>query len=182
MTHLARILLNKLLSLVAKIQRLRLCRAVRLRFRPTVRVCVAGPEETGRVLNAILPSPAEFHSHPEVTPYVAYLGERPAGYVELLRRDSLARDASTYWLYSLFVPGRYRGLGIGEDLCQAVIAAVRAEKAPAVTLFVHPQNFPARSLYHKLGFQIITDEQELNRLQPENDSASSPIVMRKYLA
>lgn len=176
-----RTLLDKLASLFLKIQGLPLYRAAARRLRPAVRICPAGPEEACRALDTCFGPGQGYHPRSEVTPFVAYVGGSPAGFVELVRNDPLARSVPGYWLFSLYVRNRYRGFGVGADLCRAVIAAARAEGANSVTLFVDAGNAPACALYRKLGFQTITDSQELKRLHPDEDPCP-PAVMRIVLA
>lgn len=176
-----RTLLDKLASVFLKIQALPRYRSAARRLRPAVRVVSASAEEARCAVQGIFQGDADYRPGPQVTPFVAYHGARPVGFVELVRRDLLAREVPGYWLFSLYVRNRYRGAGIGEDLCQAVIAAARQEGADSLTLFVAPDNAPAQALYRKLGFAVITDPREIEQLQPERD-ACPPVVMRKALA
>jgi len=55
---------------------------------------------------------------------------------------------------SIGVVPRHRGRGIGSLLLEALIEAARAQRYPALSLSVEPDN-PARRLYERHGFQVI---------------------------
>ena len=90
--------------------------------------------------------------NPNVTPYVAKLGVRLAGFVELVRHPPEHAPYVGYWLFSLHVRERYRGLSLGEQLSRRVMEQARAEGARELLLLVAEDNHPAINLYLKLGF------------------------------
>lgn len=49
----------------------------------------------------------------------------------------------------------YRRMGIAEAVLEQVLSQVQREGAKYVTLEVRPSNFAARSLYSKLGFELL---------------------------
>ena len=53
----------------------------------------------------------------------------------------------------------YRGQGIGSQLLDALLAALRKKKVKGVSLSVSKAN-PAYFLYHKLGFRTLRENQE----------------------
>ena len=53
----------------------------------------------------------------------------------------------------------YRGQGIGSQLLDAHLAALRKKKVKGVSLSVSKAN-PAYFLYHKLGFRTLRENQE----------------------
>jgi ribosomal protein S18 acetylase RimI-like enzyme len=59
------------------------------------------------------------------------------------------------FLTELFVRPKVRQKGIGTRLLGAVMGALRASGARAVTLLVLPENTPARRLYARAGFDEI---------------------------
>ncbi len=91
------------------------------------------------------------HSNPQVTEWVAEYGGQLIGFVQLVRRPS-AELYGGHWLFSLIVASRWRGLGVGERLSQAVIDRSRQEGAPRLDLVVYAHNLRAVRLYEKLGF------------------------------
>lgn len=78
------------------------------------------------------------------------------GLVRLMRHPEADFPYVGYWLYSLTVRPRYRGLGIGEALTRRVVEQARAEGAREVFLRVFDDNTPALALYSKLGFEPVT--------------------------
>lgn len=53
----------------------------------------------------------------------------------------------------------YRGQGIGSQLLETLLAALRKKKVKGVSLSVSKAN-PAYFLYHKLGFRTLRENQE----------------------
>jgi ribosomal protein S18 acetylase RimI-like enzyme len=78
------------------------------------------------------------------------------GLVRLMRHPEADIPQVSYWLYSLTVRTRYRGMGIGEALTRRVIEQARAEGALELFLRVFEDNAPALALYRKLGFEQVT--------------------------
>jgi len=91
--------------------------------------------------------------NPNVTNFVAKRKSRVIGFVQLVRHPPEHHPYIGYWLFSLSVRLRYRGLGIGEALSQAVIEKAREKGAEELLLLIHDDNKPAVHLYHKLGFE-----------------------------
>ena len=90
-----------------------------------------------------------------VSDYVARRGDEVLGFVQLVRRPAAQAPYSGYWLHSLMVRTRYRGLGLGEALSRRVIEQAQAEGAPELFLNVFADNAPAIALYRKLGFERV---------------------------
>jgi len=63
-----------------------------------------------------------------------------------MRRSSCRRPGWCHWAH--------RGRGIRSLLLEALIEAARAQRNPALSLSVEPDN-PARRLYERYGFQVI---------------------------
>jgi len=110
-------------------------------------------------------------------------GEEVLGFVRLMRHPETDVPYTGYWLYSLTLRARYRGMGIGEALTQRVIDQSRAEARQNYTSFVFEDTFPAIALYRQLGFKSVT----LPALEAELDAdvqkyGRRRVVMRKGLA
>lgn len=92
----------------------------------------------------------------ECTRWVAVVGGRVAGFVELVVRGAGAGPWAGAWLHSLTVWTPYRGLGVGEALTREVLARAVACGAPELLIVVNTDNTPALRLYGKLGFEPTT--------------------------
>lgn len=84
----------------------------------------------------------------------------PDGKVFLARRDGEAVGCGAYRRHPefcemkrLFVPDRYRGLGIGRKLSAALIAAAKGEGFKAMRLDTAAQMSEAVALYEAIGFK-----------------------------
>lgn len=62
-------------------------------------------------------------------------------------------DRDYIGLYAIHVDSRYRGLGIGRDICQAILDTSMEHGASYAYLQVVKGNTPAKTLYTSLGFQ-----------------------------
>lgn len=116
-----------------------------------------------------------------ITDWVAKRNGKPLGFVQLVRRARPDSSSRSYWLFSLMVRGRYRGLGIGEMLTRQVIEQAKAEGAPELRLAVFDDNLSAILLYRKLGFEPTVGE-ELRVMYRAEGSGRGHIAMRKPLA
>ena len=70
-----------------------------------------------------------------------------AGTCTLLHTDGI------YELAKLAVTSAYKGLGLGELLCEEIIARARKKKAKNISLTTNSRLIPAVRLYEKLGFR-----------------------------
>lgn len=111
-----------------------------------------GPHPPGQ---PTVPVPAP-SANPHLTTYVAACGEQVLGSVRLMRHPETDSVHAGYWLYSLTVRTRYRGMGIGAALTQRVVEQSRSEGATELFLDVSEDNPPAIALYRKLGFEPVT--------------------------
>ncbi len=59
------------------------------------------------------------------------------------------------FIAELFVTGAMRGRGVGRQLLDSTVRALRARGTRAVHLMVRPENKSARALYDESGFQVI---------------------------
>jgi signal peptidase I len=99
---------------------------------------------------------SERTTNPRLTSYVARSGGQVLGSVHLMRHPETDSARTGYWLYSLTVRARYRGMGLGAALTQRVIDQSRSEGATELFLDVFEDNAPAVRLYRKLGFEPVT--------------------------
>lgn len=86
--------------------------------------------------------------------FTATLGERIIGVCALIR---LHEGPWTHELAKLAVSPEAQGLGAGRALCEAVIAAARADDGQRLFLESNTGLHPAIHLYRSLGFQEIED-------------------------
>lgn len=85
----------------------------------------------------------------------------PGGKAFLARRDGEVVGCGAYRRRSdefcemkrLFVPDRFRGLGIGRELCAAIIASAREERFRLMRLDTAAQMSEAVALYQAIGFR-----------------------------
>ena len=136
------------------IQGVKTYRALAARLRPAIHIVEATDADL-RAIHAWF-NPGE-PDHPQgrapgVTNYAAKHGDKIVGFVQMVRRSEDAGPHAGFWLYSLRVRLTYRGMGLGEDLCNQVIETARAEGAPELSLVVNADNDAAIGLYSKLGF------------------------------
>ena len=99
----------------------------------------------------------------------------PAGKTFLARRDSEVVGCGAYRRRSdeycemkrLFVPDRFRGLGLGRKLCAAMIASARAEGFRLMRLDTAARLSEAVTLYEAIGFRRCAPYNEYpERLMP----------------
>jgi ribosomal protein S18 acetylase RimI-like enzyme len=140
-----------------RLQRIPAFRGWIKRFRPPYTIREANAVDMIVVhawMNPGIESPPYRHD-PNVTNYVARRGDDVLGFVQLVRRSAAQAPYSGYWLHSLMVRTRYRGMGLGEVLSQRVVEQARAEGAPELLLNVFVDNASAAALYRKLGFERV---------------------------
>lgn len=82
---------------------------------------------------------------------VAYLNGEAMGTVAIYRMDGEHCE-----LKSMFVPPEHRKNGVAAALCEAVIALAKLHGYQFVRLTTGVRQLPARRLYEKLGFEMIT--------------------------
>lgn len=82
---------------------------------------------------------------------VAYLNGKAAGTVAIYRMDDKHCE-----LKSMFVEPQFRSGGVASALCKKVIELAELQGYSAVRLTTGERQLPARSLYERLGFRIVT--------------------------
>ena len=82
---------------------------------------------------------------------VAYLDGKAAGTVAIYRMDDEHCE-----LKSMFVEPQCRGHGVASALCKSVINLARIQAYRTVRLTTGVRQEPARHLYERLGFKIVT--------------------------
>jgi ribosomal protein S18 acetylase RimI-like enzyme len=143
------------------LQRVYAWRVLAKRFHPAYGIYEATPNDLMALYTRSTPSTdcppsTEKDANPYLTNYVAKSGSSVMGLVRLMRHPEADIPQVGYWLYSLTVRTRYRGMGIGEALTRRVIEQARAEGALELFLRVFEDNAPALALYRKLGFEQVT--------------------------
>jgi len=156
MPRLSGLLKRPVVAAIEAVQSLPLYRSAAARFRPDVRITEA-TEADVRAVRAWFGAGEEENRPqrraPGVTDLVAKHGNRIVGFVQLVSRSEDAGPHAGFWLYSLRVRLTYRGMGLGETLCQRVIDLARQDGAKELSLVVHEHNRRAAALYCKLGFE-----------------------------
>lgn len=99
---------------------------------------------TMEFLNVIINNPANFL-------YVARDGERIIGTAQL--QLTLIMSGKDAFIQDVVVDGAYRGQGIGERLCWALVEEAKANKCETIELTSRPSREAANALYQKMGFQ-----------------------------
>lgn len=121
----------------------------------------------------------------EDTPVTMLIAERKGkimGSVRLSNADDPGHPGGRFWLTSMFVRTRYRGLGIGEALGREAIRQSLSRGGEELLLMVDSENTRAFSLYRKLGFEpIILPELETQLKDEEQQYGRRRMVMRKTL-
>ena len=132
----------------------------------------ANEEDERKFIAWLHPGRTEIHIAPDITCtcFIAEKGGRIIGSVELVRRTNKHYPYDGYWLSSLNVRIMYRGMGIGEELSQKVIAKSREEGAKELCLTVGENNHPAIRLYQKLGFQFKVVPELEKQFEQERDA------------
>ncbi len=122
------------------------------------------------------------NTNPHVTNYIAKRATKIIGFVQLVRHPEPDHPMAGYWLFSLTVRTRYRGLGIGGSLAQRVIERSVLDGATELLLLVFKDNIRAIRLFRKLGFeQIILPALEPQLEAEELQHGLRHAVMRKQL-
>jgi ribosomal protein S18 acetylase RimI-like enzyme len=161
-----------------------LYRAVGRRLAPHIDVEEASAADL-RALHRLLcaadtdPAP-EGLTRPGVTNWVAIRNGKIAGFVQLVDVEDRDCRWAGYWLFSLWVKGRYRGLGVGKALTWRVIAEACARDAPCLSLAVFEDNERAIRLYRQLAFApVLVDELEPILEAEKLLSGRRRVVMRR---
>ncbi len=92
---------------------------------------------------------------PLVTNYVSKIESKIVGFIQLVRHPEEHYPYVGHWIFGLTVRLKYRGLGIGESLCQRVIDRAEDDGAKELFLLVYDDNHVAINLYRKFGFELI---------------------------
>ncbi len=158
----------------------RMCRGLRKQF--SIAEAAAGDREAP---DANLRTDRPSHpggSEPGDADYVARVGNKAVGFVQMVRCREADCPWSGTWLFSLSVKPLYRRFGIGEALVRRVIAQAEAHGSPELFTAVFEDNGRAVHLYRKLGFAPV----ELLPLVPlleaeKRHSGRLRIVMRKNI-
>ncbi len=82
---------------------------------------------------------------------VDYLDHKPVGTVAIYRMDDRHCE-----LKSMFVVPEYRKNGVASALCDAVIGLAKKQGYQKVRLTTGVRQLPARRLYERLGFKVVT--------------------------
>ena len=84
--------------------------------------------------------------------WLALCKDEPAGYAGV----SFRKGSRVARLYTLAVLPGFKGQGIGEALIEAGIAAAHRADCRCMRLEVRESNQPARKLYERLGFRLLS--------------------------
>ena len=138
-----------------KLQGLALYRRLAGSLRPRIEIREADQEDMQQVHAWLAPGSGRRRTpqNPNATDFVAKRRNRVVGYVQLVRFAEGTEHYPGYWGYSIAVRPRYRGLGIGVLLTQAITERARAEGATELLVFVREDNPQSLGLCYKLGFE-----------------------------
>ncbi len=95
---------------------------------------------------------------------LGFVGEEPAGFVQLRWRWAVWTRALDGWLEDLFVSERHRRSGLGRSLGEAAIERARELGCVRLELDVDADNDPALALYRELGFSDTSKAEAGSRL------------------
>lgn len=82
--------------------------------------------------------------------FLAVEGDMPIGLVASRREEDSPENERE--LQAMWVQSSHRGVGVAQKLANAVFEWAKADGADTITLYVHPENRSAFSLYESLGF------------------------------
>lgn len=88
--------------------------------------------------------------------FIGYYRGEPLGVIALCKMPAGPYD---YELAKFAVSPRAQGLGLGEALCQAVIAEARARGGHSILIECNTRLHAALHIYHKFGFRALPTPQ-----------------------
>lgn len=145
-------------SLLSYLQSRTLWRWVGRRLFHDIRITEASAFDLVYIHKRLNPGSPYAQSPPDraVTTLVATWHGRTLGFAQLECYPPSHAPYVGYWIISLSaLHPLYRGLGIGEALCRAMLTIARDKGADKIFLGVKLKNHPAINLYRKLGFEQI---------------------------
>jgi ribosomal protein S18 acetylase RimI-like enzyme len=89
--------------------------------------------------------------------FIAFVGDDPAGFVQMYPSFSSVSMMKSWVLNDLYVKEQYRGRGAGEKLIHQAIQVAKHTGAKGVMLETGKDNFKAQRLYEKIGFERETN-------------------------
>ena len=90
--------------------------------------------------------------------YILAHEAKPVGYVLIAKTFSCEGGGLTVWIEEAFILPEYRSLGLGRALFATLEAEYGASLA-RMRLEIAPDNTRARSLYQRLGFEVLPYQQ-----------------------
>lgn len=134
----------------------RIFRWIAGQFRPEIIIAEADEHDMHELFIIFGLNQQDARPEPTVTTFVAKAGGRITGFVQLVRYPESHYPYTGFWLSSLMVRNRYRGMGIGKELTLKVIQTAERERSPDLTLIVNETNKPAITLYLQHNFKKVT--------------------------
>lgn len=170
--------------LLAFAQSLSLYRALACRIVPPLDIVEANEDDMEAVHDAFNPfSPYRREKpNPNVLNLVARAKGNIRGFVQLVYHPADHAPWLGYWLFSLQVWPRYRGMGTGSRLTRLVIEEAKTRGAGELFLVVNEHNRRAIRFYSLLGFEkfVIAGLEPI--FEKENrETGQRRIVMRKTI-
>jgi GNAT superfamily N-acetyltransferase len=165
---------------IKMIQRIPVYRRIVRPLRVRISVREACEEDERKYITWLHPGKTDLPIQSDITCtyFIAEMGGRFIGSVDLVRRPSKYYPHDGYWLSSLSVRTAYRGMGLGEELSKQVISKSKEEGSQVLSLLVREDNYIAIQLYKKLGFQIkVNPELEKQFEQERRAQGRSMILM-----
>lgn len=97
--------------------------------------------------------PERWQNHVGAFTIVAWMEDTPAGMANCLTSFSTFKAKPRINIHDLIVLPKFRGIGLGRKLIEAVCREAKLRDACQVTLEVRADNEHARQLYERCGFQ-----------------------------
>ncbi len=130
----------------------------------TIEIANEVTDELVRALADLVPQLSQSSTPPDAD-QVALLVADPGSVVFVARRDGLIVGTLTLvlyriptgvkaWIEDVVVDDSARGLGVGDALNQAALAAARTRGVKAVSLTSRPSREAANRLYQRIGFKL----------------------------
>ena len=123
-----------------------------------------------------------YHPDPLVMNYVAKIESKIVGFVQIVKHPAEHYPYVGHWIFAHTVRLKYRGMGMGEALCQRVIDRAKDDGVKELFLLVYDDNHPAINLYRKFGFELTRLQALESQLDEEfRKSSRRRVVMRRDL-
>lgn len=94
----------------------------------------------------------------DLWPALFIVGETSSRLIVGYGLGGLAQNCSTAWILALVVDAQSRSRGIGTSLASKLLSSIWEHKATEVRLTTRPDNLHALSIFKRLGFLIVDQD------------------------